>query len=112
MAPPMSDAARKALRRSTVNMNVLCFTGRAGGTKPELTEVLSSAFKSFFPLFSDVMFPAGADATETSCQLVETEHGLKVGLFPKGKLPRESTCDCTSRERTSVGERQSNRLRI
>ncbi|KAK2895872.1 hypothetical protein Q8A73_015360 [Channa argus] len=30
---------------------------------------------------------AGADATETSCQLVETEHGLKVGIFPKGKLP-------------------------
>lgn len=49
---------------------------------------------------------AGADATETSCQPVETEHGLKVGVFPKGKLPQESTRDCMSCRRRSMEEWQ------
>lgn len=51
--------------------------------------MLSSEFKLLFPpfFFFVMVFPAGADATETSCQLVETEHGLKVGIFAKGKLP-------------------------
>lgn len=59
-------------------------------------------FKYFFFFF--VMFPAGADATETSCQPVETEHGLKMGVFPKGKLPQESTQDCMSCKHRSMEE--------
>lgn len=31
-----------------------------------------------------MMFPAGADATETSCQLMETEHVLKVVVVVAG----------------------------
>lgn len=47
---------------------------------------------------------AGADATETSCQLVETEHGLKVGVFPKGKTtPR---VDCVSHKDRDMEEWQ------
>lgn len=36
-----------------------------------------------------LIFPAGSKATETRCQSAETEHVLKVGVFPKGKLPQE-----------------------
>lgn len=54
----------------------------------------------FFPDFFVVMFPAGADATETSCQPVETEHGLKVGVFPKGKLP-PTVCHASTEARRS-----------
>lgn len=39
---------------------------------------------------------------------METEHGLKVGVFPKGKLPSGSTHDCMSREHRSMEEWQSN----
>lgn len=51
---------------------------------------------------------AGADATETSCQPAETEHGLKVGVFPKGKLPQESTHDCMSHTHRSIEEWKTN----
>lgn len=74
-----------------------------------VTELLSSEFKIFpshffFFSFLFVMFPAGADATETSCQPVETEHGLKMGVFPKGKLPQESTHNCMSCKHRSMEE--------
>lgn len=59
------------------------------------------------------MFPAGADATETSCQPVETEYGLKVGIFPKGKLPpksRPATVCHTSTEAWRSGSQTSLRI--
>lgn len=39
------------------------------------------------------LFPAGSEASETRCQLVETEHVLKVGVFPKGHLLKSRTCN-------------------
>lgn len=74
----------------------------------ECTEVQRSQFKWFPPHFYVLIFPAVADATETSCQPAETEHGLKVGIFPKGKLPQESTRSCMSHEHRSMEEWQSN----
>lgn len=80
----MTDVSAKSLRSSLVAAYHIWLERSC-----ELAEVKSSEFKWFFLFFCCfvLVFPAGADATETSCQLVETEHGLRVGIFAKGKHP-------------------------